>query len=60
MTIGQVVENIKAYLLDKAGHILPINAIGDLTLAGEATGIGYLGMPEKTKQNFITLNGLRA
>ena len=60
MTIGKPIANIKVYLLDKAGHILPINAIGDLTLAGEATGIGYLGMPEKTKQNFITLNGLRA
>ena len=60
MTIGKPIANIKAYLLDKAGHILPINAIGDLTLAGEATGIGYLGMPEKTKENFITLNGMRA
>ena len=60
MTIGKPIANIKAYVLDKAGHILPINAIGDLTLAGEATGIGYLGMEEKTKQSFITLNGLRA
>ncbi len=60
MTIGKPIANIKAYLLDKAGHILPINAIGDLTLAGEATGIGYLGMPEKTKQSFIELNGMRA
>ena len=60
MTIGKPIANIKAYLLDKAGHILPINAIGDLTLAGEATGIGYLGMPEKTAQNFIILNDMRA
>ena len=60
MTIGKPIANIKAYLLDKAGHILPINAIGDLTLAGEATGIGYLGMPEKTAQSFIELNGMRA
>ena len=60
MTIGKPIANIKAYLLDKAGHILPINAIGDLTLAGEATGIGYLGMKEKTEQNFIKINDLRA
>ncbi|MBP3731627.1 MAG: amino acid adenylation domain-containing protein, partial [Bacilli bacterium] len=60
MTIGRPVGNTKAYILDKAGHILPINAIGDLTLAGESVGMGYLGNEEKTKQVFIELNGLRA
>ena len=60
MTIGRPVGNTKAYILDKAGHILPINAIGDLTLAGESVGLGYLGNPEKTKAAFIELEGLRA
>lgn len=60
MTIGKPVGNTKAYILDKAGHILPFNAIGDLTLAGESVGMGYLGNEEKTKQAFIELNGLRA
>lgn len=60
MTIGKPLGNTKAYLLDKAGHVLPINAIGDLTLAGESVGLGYLGMEEKTKESFITVNGLRA
>ena len=60
MTIGRPVGNTKAYILDKAGHILPINAIGDLTLAGESVGLGYLGNEEKTKAAFIELNGLRA
>ena len=60
MTIGKPVANTKAYILDKAGHILPLNAIGDLTLAGESVGMGYLGMPDKTKESFITVNGLKA
>lgn len=60
MTIGKTVANTKAYILDKNGQILPINAIGDLTLAGEAVGLGYLGNKEKTEQAFITVNGLRA
>ena len=60
MTIGRPVANTKAYILDKAGHILPINAIGDLTLCGESVGMGYLGNEEKTKQAFVTINGLRA
>ena len=60
MTIGKPLANTKAYLLDKAGHILPINAIGDLTLAGESVGLGYLGMEEKTKEAFINVFGLKA
>ena len=60
MTIGKPVGNTKAYILDKTGNILPMNAIGDLTLAGESVGMGYLGNIEKTKAAFISLNGLKA
>ncbi len=60
MTIGTPVANTKAYILDKAGHILPINTIGDLTLAGESVGLGYLGMPDKTKEAFIEVKGEKA
>lgn len=60
MTIGKPFANTSLYLLDKAGHILPINAIGDLTIAGDSVGIGYLGMPEKTEEKFINVMGKRA
>ena len=60
LTIGKPLGNVKAYLLDKAGHKLPIGAIGDLTLAGEGVGIGYLGLKEKTEAVFINLDGERA
>ena len=60
MTIGRPVANTKTFILDKAGHILPVNAIGDLTIVGESVGLGYLGMPEKTKDSFITVNGQKA
>lgn len=60
ITIGKPVGNTKLYLLDKYGKILPINAIGDLTIAGESVGAGYLGLPEKTAQSFISVRGDRA
>ncbi|MBE6133679.1 MAG: amino acid adenylation domain-containing protein [Erysipelotrichaceae bacterium] len=60
MTIGKPVANTKVYILDKTGHILPTNAIGDLTIAGDSVGLGYYGMPEKTKTAFIEVNGERA
>ena len=60
VTIGKPVANTKYYILDKAGHILPINAIGDLTIAGDSVGIGYYKLEEKTKAAFIDLNGEKA
>lgn len=60
MTIGKPVANTKTYVLDKHGHMLPINAIGDLTIAGESVGLGYLGMPEKTQESFIEVKKDRA
>ena len=60
MTIGKPFANTKLYLLDKAGHILPINAIGDLTIAGDSVGRGYLGLPDKTQEKFIEVFGKRA
>ena len=60
MTIGKPVANTKVYSLDKHGHILPINAIGDLTIAGDSVGLGYHGLPDKTKETFIEVNGLKA
>ena len=60
VTIGKPVANTKYYILDKAGHILPINTIGDLTIAGDSVGIGYYKLEEKTKAAFIDLNGERA
>ena len=60
MTIGKPVGNTKVYILDKAGHVLPMNAIGDLTIAGDSVGLGYYGMPEKTKESFIEVFGDRA
>ena len=60
VTIGRPFANTACYMLDKNGHILPINAIGDLTICGDSVGIGYLGMEDKTKEKFIEVLGERA
>jgi non-ribosomal peptide synthetase component F len=60
MTIGKPVANTRARILDKEGHVLPTNAIGDLTLIGESVGMGYLGLPEKTKEVFVKVDGRKA
>ncbi len=60
ITIGKPVANTKLYMLDTYGHILPPYAIGDLTIAGASVGAGYLNLPDKTAEKFITVKGLRA
>ena len=60
VTIGKPFANTELYLLDKNGHILPINAIGDLTIAGDGVGLGYYKLPDKTKASFIEINGRKA
>lgn len=60
VTIGRPFANTAIYMLDKHGHILPTNAIGDLTIAGDCVGIGYLGLEQMTKEKFINVDGMRA
>ncbi|MBQ9520845.1 MAG: amino acid adenylation domain-containing protein [Acholeplasmatales bacterium] len=60
VTIGKPFANTYLYLLDKNGHILPINAIGDLTIAGEGVGFGYYKLPDRTKAAFIEIDGKKA
>ncbi len=60
ITIGKPVGNTKLYLLDVHGHKLPIGAIGDLTIAGDGVGGGYLDLPERTTERYITVDGLPA
>ena len=51
--IGKPLDNMKAYVIDPFGHILPPGAIGELLLAGPQIGAGYLNRPEKTAEVFI-------
>ncbi len=60
ITIGKPTENVKFYVTDKLGHILPPYAIGELIICGESVGRGYVKLPEKTAAAFFTLRGLPA
>ena len=51
--IGPVLDNFKGYVVGLDGKRLPIGAIGELYLAGNQVGCGYLNREEKTKEVFI-------
>ncbi len=51
--IGRPIANNAAYIVDKYSHILPIGVTGELCIAGDGVGAGYLNRPELTAEKFI-------
>ena len=60
ITIGRPAANVKAYVMDKACHIMPAGVSGELVICGKGVGRGYMNLPEKTKDVFFEYNGERA
>ncbi len=51
--IGSALNNIKLYIVDKAGHRLPVGVAGELWVAGPQVSRGYLNRPEKTAEVYL-------
>ena len=51
--IGSALDNVKLYIVDKAGCRLPVGAAGELWVAGPQVSRGYLNRPEKTAEVYI-------
>jgi amino acid adenylation domain-containing protein len=52
-TIGTPISNSRIYILDKQLKPVPIGTVGELYIAGECVGRGYLNNPLKTKERFL-------
>ncbi len=50
--IGVPSINVKLYVRDKYGRLLPPGACGELCISGSQVGRGYLNRPEKTAEVF--------
>jgi amino acid adenylation domain-containing protein len=50
--IGRPIGGVRAYLLDRAGRLVPRGAVGELCLAGTGLADGYLGRPDLTAERF--------
>lgn len=51
--IGHPIPGTRAYVLDEAGQPAAAGQRGELYLAGEGLGQGYVGQPERTAQRFV-------
>ena len=48
--IGRPLDNLKMYVVDPMGHLLPPGATGELWIAGPQVSRGYLNRPEQTEK----------
>ena len=51
--IGRPLPGIHTYIVDKDGHQVPQGENGELWIAGQQVGIGYLNRPDKTAEVFL-------
>lgn len=53
ITIGKPIANTQIYILDYDQKPLPIGVAGELCIAGDGVGAGYLNRPELTAEKFV-------
>ena len=57
--IGTPNMGTELFIVNKYGKQVPWGAAGELIVAGEQVGLGYLNQPEKTRDAFVEWNGKR-
>lgn len=53
ISIGRPVANTHIYILDSSGRPRPVGIDGELCIAGDGVGKGYINRPELTAEKFI-------
>lgn len=53
ITIGKPIANTQIYIVDQYMQLTPIGVTGELCIAGDGVGAGYLNRPELTAEKFI-------
>jgi amino acid adenylation domain-containing protein len=58
--IGPPIANTQFYVLDRHGQLAPSGAPGELFIGGDGIALGYLNLPELTRERFVpdTFRGL--
>jgi amino acid adenylation domain-containing protein len=53
VTIGRPLPGRRVYVLDLAGQLAPIGAVGELYVGGDLLARGYLNRPDLTDERFV-------
>ena len=54
ITIGKPIANTQIYILDADNNPMPIGVAGELCIAGDGVGKGYLNRPKLTAEKFVS------
>lgn len=52
ITIGRPIANTQIYITDKYMNLMPVGVTGELCIAGDGVGKGYVNHPELTAERF--------
>ncbi|KAB8166903.1 AMP-binding protein, partial [Lysobacter maris] len=53
VNVGRVIPNLRGYLFDAQGQLVPLGGEGELHIGGAGLARGYLDRPELTAERFI-------
>ena len=53
ITIGHPIANTQIYIVDQFMQPTPVGVIGELCIAGDGVGAGYINRPDLTEERFI-------
>ena len=53
ITIGKPISNVQIYILDRHLQLVPMGAVGEICIAGQGVGCGYLGREDLTNAAFV-------
>lgn len=53
ISIGTPIANTRVYIVDKAGHPLPVGIPGEIWIGGTGVGAGYHGRRDLTSERFV-------
>jgi amino acid adenylation domain-containing protein len=58
VSLGRALPGERLFVLSAEHHLQPVGAIGEIAIAGDGVGPGYLDQPEKTAERFVLIPAL--